>query len=504
MAAPLYTFAVRDQATIRDDMLRAQRNGLIARGVPAPNVTPDSDEYVRAQALANELAVVEANCVLKADEAMPDTATGTALTRRAAPYGLTKRAAGGSTGAIVFSASATSAVAAGNLLTDGAGFTYQITASGSYANGDTIPIAAVSTGSATNRAAGDKLRWKNPPAYSAADASVAAGGLTNGTDAEDDETFRSRYYAVLQVPPNAGGNWMSTVVLTEQSSPAIQKAYVYPALQGGATLHVVVVAAPTSTSKNRDVAAATMTGTIVPTVQGALADHASVTVTTVVNVNADIAFQIFLPDAPTASPPGVGGGWLDGSPWPSTSGTAPVTITAVTSTTVMTTDAATPPTDGVSRIAWFSPLTWTLYTATVLSHTGTTGAYVLTLDTPFVGIAAGHYIFPQSVNQATYLAAALAIFALMGPGEKSANVSALLRGYRHPSPVVSWPATLGSAVRKALTDAGTEVQSAEYIYRTAGGVTLTGNTGVLTPVVPTAVTIAPNIYVPRNLGFYRS
>lgn len=508
MAGTLYTFTVRDQGTIRDDMLRAQRNGLIARGVPSPNVTPDSDEYVRAQALANELAVVEANCVIKADEAMPDTAVGDALARRAAPYGLTKRPAGGSVGAIIFSASTTSAVAAGLLLADGAGNTFQVTVSSSYANGDPIPIAAVMPagavlGSKTNHAAGDRLRWQNQPAFSASDAPVGAGGLVNGTDAEDDETFRQRYFAVLQVPPNAGGNWMSTVVLTEQSSPAIQTAFVHPAIQGGATLHVAVTAAPTATNKNRDVASTTMTGTVIPAVQGALADHAAVTVTTVTNVPTNIAFQLSLPSAPTASPPGPGGGWLDGTPWPSTtSGTAPVTITAVTSTTVMTTDAATPPTVGVSRIAWLSPLNWTLYTATVIGVSGTSGAYVITLDTPFVGIAAGNYIFPQSVNQLTYVAAMLAGFQFLGPGEKSSNASALLRGYRHPPPAVSWPYVIGASMRKALTDSGTEVQAAEFFYRNGDGVTLTGGSGVLTPAVPGTITNPPHIFVPQNIGFY--
>lgn len=504
MSAPLYTFQVRDPATIRDDMLRCQRNGLIARGVPSPNVTPDSDEYVRAQGLANELAVVEANCVIKADEAMPDTAIGDALARRAAPYGLSLRPAGGSVGAITFSSSAPSTVAAGNLLTDGAGLTYQVTVGGSYANGATIPVAAVSTGSGTNHAAGDRLRWQNAPAFAASDAAVAAGGLVNGTDAEDSETFRQRFFAVLQVPPNAGGNWQSYAVITEQSSPAIGKSFIYPALQGGATVHIAVAAAPTTTSKNRDVATATMTGTISPAVQGALAEHVAVTVTTVTNVNTDIAFQLSLPDAPTASPPGAGGGWLDGTPWPSTTGTAPVTITGVTSTTVLTCDATTSPTASVSRIAWLSPTDWKLYTATVIGVTGTSGAYVITLDHPFVGITTGSYIWPQSVNQAQYVAALLAIFSLMGPGEKTSNASSLARGFRHPPPTTSWPYSIGSAVRKALTDAGEEVQAAEYIYRTDGTTTLTGSTGVLTPQVPAVVTNAPNIYVPRNIGFYRS
>ncbi len=504
MTSPLYTFTVRDPATIRDDMLRGIRNALIARGVPNPNVTPDSDEYVRAQGLANELAVVEANCILKADEAMPDTATGEALESRAAPYGLSKRPAGGSAGAIVFSSSVASAVAAGSLLADGAGLTYRVTTSGSYANGDTIPVVAVSTGAATNRAAGDKLRWQNAPAYSAPDADVWLGGLVNGTEAEDNETFRARFFAVLQVPPNAGGNWQTHAILAEQSSPAVSKAFVYPALEGGATVHVAVAAAPTATNKNRDVAPITMTGTIIPTLLGALFSPAETTITTVQNVPIDVAFRMDLPDAASASPPGLGGGWLDGSPWPVTNGTQPVMITAVTSTTVLTTNAMTPPQAGVSRIAWLSTLTWTVYSATVIGVTGTPGAYVITLDKPFVGVGVGAFIWPQSVQQDRYVAAILAAFSLMGPGEKTTNTRALVRGYRHPPPSVAWPSSIGSSMRKALTDAGDEVAAAEYIYRTDGVTTLTAGSGLLTPQPPYNITLAPNQYTPRNIGLYRT
>jgi hypothetical protein len=310
---------------------------------------------------------------------------------------------------------------------------------------------------------------------------------------------------VLQVPPNAGGNWQTYAVLTEQSSPAIAKAWVYPAIQGGATVHIAVAAAPTATNKNRDVATATMTGTIVPAVQGALADHAAITVTTVTNIPTDIAFLLTLPDPPTASPPGPGGGWLDGSAWPTTTaGASAVTITAVTSTTVMTTDAVTSPTVGVSRIAWLSPLNWTLYTATVIGVSGTSGAYVITLDTPFVGIATGNYIFPQSVNQATYIAALFAAFSLMGPGEKTANTSALARGFRHPPPVTSWPNAIDAFLCKALTSAGDEVRAAEYIYRAAGSFFRAGSAGTLGPYVAVSVTSPPKIFVPQNIGFYRS
>ena len=506
MAATLYTFEVRDIATIRSDMLRAQRNGLIARGVPSPNVTPDSDDYVRAEGLAKELTVVEANCVIKADEAMPDTATGEALANRAAPYGLTKKPAGGSVGAIVFASSAASLVPSGSLLTDASQLTYKVSSGGTSANGESIAIEAVSVGAATNHAAEDLLRWQSPPAYSSTDATVDVGGLVNGTDAETDEMFRARFFGVLQVPPNAGCNWSAVRVIAQNAHTSVQDGFIYPAIQGGATMHVAVTAAPTTTNKSRAVASTTMTAIVIPSISGELpSEHIALTTTTVTDVPTDVAFKLFIPDAPTASPAGLGGGWLDGTPWPSTGGSAAVKVTGVTSTTVITCDAPTPPVSGVSRVAWLSPYDWKLYTATVTGTvSGVPGAYVVTLDTPFIGIATGCYLWPQAENQAAYVAAVLAAFSLMGPGEKTTNVSALARGYRHPTSNAGWPYTLGAWMRKALTDVGDEVDAAEYILRYDGTTTLVGDTGVLTPQVPGVVTSPPNILIPRHIGFYRS
>ena len=46
---------------------------------------------------------------------------------------------------------------------------------------------------------------------------------------------------------------------------------------------------------------------------------------------------------------------------------------------------------------------------------------------------------PQAVQQANYFAAALQAFANLGPGEWTANVTALQRAYRHPVPSLVWP-----------------------------------------------------------------
>ena len=500
MTATLYQFFVPDAGSIRDSWLRTLRNGLIARGVANPNVTPGSDYYVMAQAFANEAAVGMANCVLKADELMPDTATFTALDRVATPIGLSRRAASGSLGLIVYSASATSVVTTGSVLLDSAGLRYQVSTGGTYNNGDLIPIAAIDTGSATNLATGSTLRWIAPPAFASTNALVNAGGLTNGVDGEDDETFRNRIYARLQTFP-AGGNWQYVATIAEASSPSVQKAFVYPAIQGAATLHVAVVAPPTTTNKNRDVATATIAGSVSPNVQGQIPEHAFSLITTVANVPVDVGIGLALPAATTASPPGVGGGWLDGSPWPA-SITVGALVTAVTSTTQFTVNAQILPTLGVTHIAWLSPLTWTITNAIVTAVSGSSGAYTITIDTPMVGIATGNLIFPQSSNQATYITALLAFFALMGPGEKTTNASALIRGFRHPTPLSIWPYSLGPACLKAMTNSGSEVADAQFYLRYDGTATITGTAGILTPQVPGSVSSPPNIYVPRNIGLY--
>ena len=502
--AELFTFVVRDSTTIRDGILRVIRSGLIERGVSNPNVTPGSDWWIEAQAIANQLSVIEANAVLKADEMLPDTATEENLARIAALFGLSKQAAAGSVGAVVITCSADTTIATGTELVDGAGLSYQVTTGGTYSSGDTVPIAAVSTGEDTNHAAEDVLRWVSTPPFCKNSVLVAAGGLTNGIDEEDDEALRARLIALLQSAPGSG-NAEHVAEMAEESTGSVQKAFVYPAIQGPSTVHVAVTAAPTETSKSRVVASATMAGTVVPYVQGQLPEHAYSVVTTIEDVDADVAIGLSLPEAATASPPGPGGGWVNGTPWPApdASTTWRCTVTTVTSTTSLTVDATTSPTANVSQICWLSPTDWKLYSALVLTVGGTSGAYTITLDKPFTGITTGSYIWPKCQNAQAYVDAIIAAFALMGPGEKTSNASALVRGFRHPRPAAGWPNTLGAHLLSAITSARKEVSSAQFFHRTDGTTTVTGGSSTVTPQVPASVEDPPNIFVPRNIGIYR-
>lgn len=510
MTAALGTFTVKSRDDIRDDILRALRAGLINRGVSNPNVGPKSDYWVWAESVANELVVVESNGVIASDDIMPDTATGPGLDRWLAAVRLVRRPAAGSLGNIVADVTSPSLVALGQQLIDGGGLRYQVSVGGTYSDGDIIPVAAIDVGVATNHDPGDSLTWVGAaPPYSAPTVLVAHGGLTEGVDLEDDETARSRLLARLQNPPGAG-NWQQLAEFGEASTPRVQKCFVYPAAQGPATVHTAVVGYATTTNTNaksktatRDIASAVMTGTVTPYITGLIAEHAYLVSTTVANVTTDVAMGLSLPAAPTASPPGPGGGWLDGTPWPPGDPTGSpyphVYVDYVgnppVSSTVFTVYATARPTAGVSHICWLDPVTWTLYRARVVSYTVIDGLRSeITIDTPFVGIesrSGKQFIFPDAVNMPAYVQALLGAFSQMGPGEKTTDANVLPRAFRHPLPQLNWPYSLDATQLRKVEDVGEEVLAAQWQFRS-----------VATPAVPGAITSPPNILIPNAIGFY--
>lgn len=492
------TFTLPTAEQHRDNILRVLRAGLIQRGVADPNVTPGSDEYIRAQAFGDQLEIAMANAQVKADAMMPDTSVSDDLARILAVYGMAFRGAAGATGNITLSSTANTAVIVGTQLIDGAGLRFAVTIGGTYANGDTIPVAGVDTGKATNHAAGDTLRWIAAPAFAAPTALVATGGLTGGVDTEDDETARARLYARLRTPPGAG-NWEHLAELAESASTLVQKAFLYPAVNGPSNYGLAVVGYATSTSKSRVVAALTVTNTIKPFIDGLVAEYVDSIVTSVTDTNFDLSVQLTLPASQKASPAGPGGGWTDGTTWPrpnTSLGFASCDVTAVTSATVFRVRSENSPTAGVTQIAWLSTVTWTVYTATVVAST-TISTYIfeVTIDKPFTGAVVGDFISPNAVRIEAYYNAVLGQFARMGPGDKVATSNAsYYRAFRHPTPTQSWPSKVDASMLRALTDAGAEVADASFLSRTS----------TAAPTVPVSVSNPPAIYIPRYIGIYES
>jgi len=525
-AQPLYTLGSKTQPQIRDDILRTISNHLRGLGITNPNVGPTSDYWGIATGVANEICVGLANNIISVDNNMPDTAGGSYLDRWLNLFNTPRRGATNSAGVVTPSYSLTQGytnITQGMQLTDAAGLRYAVSVGGQYGPGNPgmgqpanpyVPVLSVDTGAGTDHANGDTLTWVTAPAFCGQQVTVGTtggtDGLSGGNDSEvgQDEPPRNRFFAKLQNPP-ASGNWSDVCGWCEDASPDVQAGFCYPALLGPATVFFAVTSAPqttgtlSSTSKNRDLSASLMNGTVIPFVQGVYPTQALVVGTSVQNQPCDIALLLTLPSAPGATPAGPGGGWVDGSPWPvSIDGTSAVSVTDVTSSTVFTVNATTPPSAGVSHVAWISHATWSLYTATVLSYTGSSGAYVLTIDTPMPGIAVGNFLFPQSVQQQNYLAAALAGFAQLGPGEWTSIGSIYTRAFRHPVPAQTWPYSLDARFLRLLEDAGPEVETAQWLYREA-----------TTPTVPSSVTVndanppaltsdPPSILVPRNIAWY--
>jgi uncharacterized phage protein gp47/JayE len=528
MGTPLYTFTTKTPKQVHDDIIRTVKailQGIV--GISNPNVAPGSDFDIIATAVASEIAVGLANQTIMADQLMPDTAAGSNLDRWLTLFGLSRRGAIPAKGNVTITCSQTANIV-GNptgvgatQLVDASGQLFFVTVGGAYPNGAQVPVQAVSGGSATNHANGDTLRWVTAPPYCSQTVTVGipngTDGLSGGADSEVgvDEPPRNRLYQLFQNPPK-GGNSQDIIGFAQQSSTSVQGCAVYPALMGPSTVFFAVWGAPqtvgpfSSTSKSRELTASLVTGTVVPYVQGSLPEYVYVVGTSTTDQPTDVSLILSLPSAPTASPPGPGGGWLDGTPWPSStsSGTQPCTVTAVTNALTFTVNATTAPTAGATHIAYISPSNWQMYTATVVSWSGSSGAYVITTDTPWPLLATDFAtgfppaVFPQSTQQANYMAAALQGFANLGPGEWTSNAAIKARAFRHPPPSLAWPSTLNALFLRQMENAGPEVANAQFIVGANA-----------TPTVPSSITVnasgvltstPPATLIPRNLSWYAS
>lgn len=508
MTTALYTFFQKSPRQVHDDGVRTERNGLISIGVANPNTGPGSDIDKKWTAIGNEIAVGQASSVIKVDANMPDTAGGADLDRWLALFGLSRNPAVGSHGVATISLNVPSTlIVTGTQLTDRAGLRFQVPTGGTYANQTQVPIVAVDVGTATNHANGDVLNWVVPPPFSSPTATVgtpgATDGLIDGADSEVgvDGPTRARLLNGFQNPP-LGGNWSQVSAWAAKAAPGtVALCSVYPALLGPGTTFfavsaVVNLAGPfVSNSFSRVVPSAIVSTVIAPYIAGQLPEHTYLAGFSSADLPCSVAIQLALPSSPSAQPPGPGGGWLDGAPWPPSNGTAGVSITAVISPTQITVNAATAvsPSLGGTHISWLSPNTWTIQTATVIGITGGAGSWGLVLDTPLPGVLPGGFIFPTSTNQNAYLAALLGAFAGMGPGEWTNNATILQRGFRHPLPGLVAPYSMGASQLSAIIRSAPEVQDAQYIYRQ-----------FTTPTIPALPVGAnpPFVLTPSAIGFY--
>ncbi|MDI3282107.1 baseplate J/gp47 family protein [Polyangium sp. 15x6] len=489
-------FVVKTREQIRGDYTRTVKNGLINLGIANPNVSEGSLDYIRGDALGAFGEEIYNLVSIKANAQLPDSALDDDLIRLAKIVGLDLRPAGPSQGFLVLQTSVTVPVAipGGAQLLDPAGLSYEVLVGGAYASGELVPIRAVDTGARTNLPEGTTLRWSSAPPFVSAVALVASGGLLGGVDQETIEGLRARLLDYYRNPPG-GGNWSQVNLTAENSSTFVQKGFTYPAVYGPSTMHVVVVGAPTATNKSRTVPSDVVETAVKPAVIGAHPEYADIVVTSADSYVVSVAFTLSLPSSRKASPPGPGGGWLDGTPWPTKSGgPAPVTATNSSVDFFVAADAA--PIVG-QQICYVSPANFKFYRAKITQVFGGGSPYRVVVDTGFflndatnTSIQVGDWVFPDAERMDVYVAAVLSAFSSMGPAEKTTIPGLLPRAYRKPQKEFSWPSQVDSYFLRALYESGEEVFDAGFLTSPA-----------TVPVNP-GYQLAPFIAVPGQLAFY--
>ncbi len=498
------SFEAKTSEEIRADILRTLTSSAELRGYPLPNVTQDSNDYRLANALAKQLEALHAAYSSLFSRFLPTQAGGEELDAWLEAYGLSRNPPGPSIGKVLFQTSSTvpTAIVQGSELLAPDGSKFLVVSTNTYSNGDSIQVQSDSVGLNTNMPGGTVLRWVKQPPFAYPTANFDAFGAANGTDLEEDESARSRLLDRIR------GNFQSCnesaqMDWAQTSSARIEKAFAYGAANGPATSHIAVVGhANASIARSRSLTSSE----VLAATDGILAKipvGIELVVTACEDLPADVTFLLQIPQSAAAIPFGTGGGWIDANPFPTMQGLTPkfCDVSAVTSTTdiVISNCAISPPVTlppTSFSICYVDKTNFKLYTAkaSVLGVTGT-GPYNVhvSLDTPFLNIQVGDYIFPAAENMQTYVDAVLNEFANLGPGEKTDQAGLLPQAYRQPRAFEAWDYALGPKFLKAIVNSGKEVYDAEWGHQ---------NGGLKIPPLPSVIKNPPKIFVPRRIAFY--
>ena len=486
--------------SLRDKFLNDIKRLKIRAGITRPNVAPGSESYIKGEAVASSVLELHAKLAALQDAQMPDSAVEDDLDRLADVWKGLKRSSGaGATGNVKASCTGTVTYTEGLQGTSPDGLRYQIVVTTKATNGTKLPIEGVDTGTRTNKGEGTVITWTSPPSGSAATAKVDAGGLTGGKDADTDATFRARLLDALRHPAESG-SWAHYAKWAEESNAAIQKAWVYPALQGPGTVHVAIAQeSDPDTYYSRECSAALVQVANLAIVENH-PEHADITITTVNDTDLDMVIQLSLPAAKADG--GLGGGWVDATStrWPSV-GTTPTYATRlaaapISATVLRVTTYSAPNNDAYiaiwsnskkkfehGRIKSSSLVSGTTYDITLYSA----------VDTGI--LSSGDYISPDAEKIDDYGATLAETFAALGPGEKTSDSDILPRGYRHPLTTESWSHQFTSRHVGELSMDHDEIAH----------VTVTVPTSLPAAAsVASSVASAPNILVLGKLAFYPS
>lgn len=137
-----------------------------------------------------------------------DTSEAEFLERQADIYGLSRVAAAQATGNVTFTGTDGAEAPAGTVLQRSDGVRFLTDALVTIASGTaTAAVTAEAGGADSNTDAASTLTLVTSLSNINASATVAAGGLANGTDTESDEKLRTRLLDRIQEPPHGGAGF---------------------------------------------------------------------------------------------------------------------------------------------------------------------------------------------------------------------------------------------------------------------------------------------------------
>jgi len=161
-----------------------------------------------------------------------DSAEQEHLERWASVWGVARAAAAQAKGSVTLIGTNGIVAPAGTELSRSDGVVFTLDADATIASGTATAAVTAKDGGATgNTAASTSLSFVTPIAGINSAGTVAAGGLTGGTDAESDEALRARLLDRIQEPPHGGSSL--DYVKWAKEVPGVTRAWAYP-LEGGA------------------------------------------------------------------------------------------------------------------------------------------------------------------------------------------------------------------------------------------------------------------------------
>lgn len=167
-----------------------------------------------------------------------DTADAEYLDRWASVWGVRRKPAEFAIGSVTFTGTPGSSIPIGAILQRQDGALFETAAAGSIPSAGSVAVAVRATvaGAEGNTAAGVTLTLQQPLSGVQVSAVTAVGGLSAGSDAEDDDALRARLLTRIQEPPQGGAaadyvNWALEV-------PGVTRAWVYPQEMGPGTVTV--------------------------------------------------------------------------------------------------------------------------------------------------------------------------------------------------------------------------------------------------------------------------